>query len=159
MDMDKFLQWMELAKKYQSSNFWNEIFDQSSFDEFMKNNDFARTDSAQTGAEEMTQQSNFPPTDIYVTDSEVILILDIAGYKKEEIQLSVSGTTLLIKGFNSRVIPGELVQQERFHGEFERVIQLPEPAFPNETKAKFNNGLLIVSYKRQFLNEEFVPIE
>lgn len=159
MDMDKFLQWMELAKKYQSSNFWNEIFDQSSFDEFMKNNDFARTDSAQAEAEDMTQQSKFPPTDIYVTDAEVILILDIAGYKKEEIQLAISGTTLLIKGFNNRVIPGEPVQQERFHGAFARVIQLPEPAYPNQTKAKFNNGLLIVSYKRQFLNEEHVPIE
>ncbi|MEC1719771.1 Hsp20/alpha crystallin family protein [Schinkia azotoformans] len=157
MDMDKFLQWMELAKKYQSSNFWSEIFDQSSFDEFMKNNDFARTDTTQAG--DMTQQSNFPPTDIYVTDGEVILILDIAGYMKEEIQLSVSGTRLLIKGFNNRVIPGELVQQERFHGEFERVIQLPEPAYPNQIKAKFNNGLLIVSYKRQFIHEEHVPIE
>lgn len=157
MEMEKFLQWMELAKKYQSGNFWSEIFDQSSFDEFLKNNDFARTESTQAG--DMAQQSNFPPTDIYITDSEVILILDIAGYLKEEIQLSVSGTRLLIKGFNNRVIPGELVQQERFHGAFERVIPLPEPAYPNETKAKFNNGLLIVSYKRQFLNEEHVPIE
>lgn len=157
MDMDKFLQWMELAKKYQTGNFWSEIFDQSSFDEFMKNNDFARAGMSQ--AEEVPRESNFPSTDIYITDGEVILISDIAGYMKEEIQVSVSGTKILIKGFNNRVIPGELVQQERFHGAFERVIQLPEPAYPNQIKAKFNNGLLIVSYKRQFINEEHVPIE
>ncbi|HHW37534.1 MAG TPA: Hsp20/alpha crystallin family protein [Bacillales bacterium] len=157
MDMDKFLQWMELAKKYQSGNFWSEIFDQSSFDDFLKNNDFARADSTHTA--DMPQKSIFPPTDIYVTDGDVILISDIAGYLKEEIQLSVSGTKLLIKGFNNRVIPGEPVQQERFQGSFERVIQLPEPTYPNQIKAKFNNGLLIVSYKRQFLNEEHVPID
>ena len=38
MDMNKILQWMDLAKKYQTTDFWNEIFEQSSFDEFMKNN-------------------------------------------------------------------------------------------------------------------------
>ena len=38
MDMNKILQWMDLAKKYQTTDFWNEIFEKSSFDEFMKNN-------------------------------------------------------------------------------------------------------------------------
>ena len=38
MDMNKILQWMDLAKKYQTTDFWDGIFEQSSFDEFMKNN-------------------------------------------------------------------------------------------------------------------------
>ena len=38
MDMNKILQWMDLAKKYQTGDFWDGIFDQSSFEEFMKNN-------------------------------------------------------------------------------------------------------------------------
>lgn len=157
MDMNKILQWMDLAKKYQTGDFWDGIFDQSSFEEFMKNN----LDSNKSGETTMKtgQGRKFPPTDIFITDEEVLLISDLAGYVKENIQLSVSGTSLLIKGNNQQMITGESVQQERHHGPFERMIQLPEPTYPNQIRAKFNNGLLFVSYKRQFLKEERVNIE
>lgn len=157
MDMNKMLQWLDLAKKYQTTDFWNEIFEQSSFDEFMKTN----SNFWQSGESplEPRQGEKFPPTDIYITDEEVMLISDLAGYVKENIQLSVSGTKLLIKGSNNQVNKGELVQKERYHGDFQRIIQLPEPTYPNQIRAKFHNGLLFVSYKRQFMNEEQVPIE
>ncbi|WP_428911585.1 Hsp20/alpha crystallin family protein [Niallia sp. Krafla_26] len=158
MDMNKILQWMDLAKKYQTGDFWDGIFEQSSFDEFMKNN----TDSHQSGGNntmKMGREQKFPPIDIFLTDEEVLLIAELAGYVKENIQLSVLGTSLLIKGTNQQMISGEPVQQERFHGAFEREIQLPEPTYPNQIRAKFNNGLLFVSYKRQFLKEERVNIE
>ena len=38
---------------------------------------------------------------------------------------------------------GEPVQQERYHGAFERVIQLPEPTYPNQIRAKFNQWAFI----------------
>lgn len=157
MDMNKILQWMDLAKKYQTTDFWNEIFEQPSFNEFMNNN----MDSGQMGESPMDFKKGikFPPTDIYITDEEILLILDLAGYTKENIQLSVSGTKLLIKGSESKVFIGEPVQQERHHGAFERIIQLPEPTFPNQIRAKFNNGLLLITYTRQFRKEEDVPIE
>ncbi|WP_458414638.1 Hsp20/alpha crystallin family protein [Schinkia sp. CFF1] len=160
MDMDKLLQWMELAKKYQASNFWSDIFDQAPFDEFMRNNDTAEAEPGEPPlGNNLTRGGKFPPTDIYVTDEEVLVIANLAGYMKEEIELSVSGTKLLIKGSNNRVLPGEPVQQERFHGTFERIIQLPEPTYPDQIRAKFNNGLLLVTYKRQFKNEQYVPID
>ncbi|WP_338472363.1 Hsp20/alpha crystallin family protein [Niallia sp. XMNu-256] len=157
MDMNKILQWMDLAKKYQTGDFWDGIFDQSSFEEFMKSN----VDGNHSGETAMKkgQGRNFPQTDIYITDEDVLLIMELAGYVKENIQLSVSGTSLLIKGNNHEMITGEPVQQERYHGPFERVIQLPEPTYPNRIRAKFNNGLLFISYKRQFLKEERVNIE
>ena len=157
MDMNKMLQWMDLAKKYQNTDFWNEILGQSSFEEFMKNNsDFRQADNSSLGPR---QAKTFPPTDIYITDQEVMLISDLAGYAKENIQLSLSGTKLLIKGNNNQINKGELVQKERYQGDFERVIQLPEPTYPNQIRARFHNGLLIVAYQRQFRNEEQVPIE
>lgn len=157
MDMNKMLQWMDLAKKYQSNDFWSGIFEQPSFDEFMKSNfDFGQPGQAKS---EPVRGKNFPPTDIYLTDEEVILVADLPGYLKEDIQLSVSGIKVLIKGSKKNLIKGELVQQERNSGDFERIIQLPEPAPPHQVRAKFSNGLLIVSYKRQYSNEEQVPIE
>lgn len=157
MDMNKMLQWMDLAKKYQTTDFWNDIFEQPSFNEFMNSN----KDSGQTGESplEPRKGKNYPPTDIYITDEEVLIISDLAGYMKEDIHLSVSGTKLLIKGSDARVSIGEPVQQERHHGAFQRIIQLPEPTFPDQIRAKFNNGLLIIAYKRQFKKEENVPIE
>lgn len=157
MDMNKILQWMDLAKKYQSNDFWNGIFEQSSFDEFMKSN-FDFTQAGQSKSEP-GRGKKFPPTDIYLTDEEVLLISDLPGYVKEDIQLSVSGTKLLLKGNKRKIITGDPVQQERYYGDFERVIQLPEPVYPNLIRAKFSKGLLVVSYKRQFTNEEQVPIE
>jgi HSP20 family protein len=157
MDMNKILQWMDLAKKYQSNDFWNGIFEQPSFDELLKNNfDFTQAGEYKS---EPVQGKKFPPTDIFLTAEEVLLISDLPGYVKEDIQLSVSGTKLLLKGNKRKVITGEPVQQERYNGDFERVIELPEPAYPNLIRAKFSNGLLVVSYKRQFTNEEQVPIE
>ncbi|WP_053360787.1 Hsp20/alpha crystallin family protein [Bacillus sp. FJAT-27251] len=157
MDMNKILEWMDLAKKYQTGDFWDGIFDQSSFDEWMK----TQFNSAKPGESAVkTGQSNkFPPTDIYMTEEEVLLISALAGYAKENIQLSVSGTSLLIKGDDHQMTTGEPVQRERYHGPFERLIQLPEPAYPNQIRAKFYNGLLFVSYKRQFAQAERVDIE
>lgn len=157
MDMNKILQWMDLAKKYQTTNFWDEIFENSSFNEFMKNSSGVRQE--EDSPFEMEQGKKFPPTDIYVTDEEIILIANLAGYMKENIQVSVSGIKLLIKGSSSRVNEGELVQQERYQGDFQRIIQLPEPTYPNQIRARFYNGLLFISYKRQFRHEEQVPIE
>lgn len=157
MDMNKILQWMDLAKKYQTTDFWNEIFEQPSFNEFINNN--MNSDQMDESPLDFRKKTKFPPTDIYITDEEILLIADLAGYEKEDIHLSVSGTKLLIKGCDARVFIGESIQQERHHGEFQRIIQLPEPTFPNQIRAKFNNGLLMIAYKRQFATEEDVPIE
>ena len=148
---------MDLTNKYQATDFWKEIFEKSSFDEFVKNN--SNVEQADEAPSEPRQGKEFPPTDIYITDEEILLISDLAGYAKEDIQLSVSGTKILIKGNNSQISIGEPVLQERFNGSFQRTIQLPEPTYPNQIRAKFNNGLLFVTYKRQFKKEEHVPIE
>ncbi|OCA91946.1 Hsp20/alpha crystallin family protein [Pseudobacillus wudalianchiensis] len=157
MDMDKILQWMDIAKKYQTTNFWDEIFENSSFNEFMKNHSGVAQDGESPLKTE--QGKKFPPTDIYMTDEEILLVSNLAGYPKENIQVSVSGIKLLIRGSDSQMNKGELVQQEIYQGDFQRIIQLPEPAYPNQIRARFHNGLLFISYNRQFRSEEQVPIE
>ncbi|MEH7382110.1 Hsp20/alpha crystallin family protein [Bacillus sp. JJ1533] len=155
MDMNKILQWMDLAKKYQTTDFWKDIFDQSSFEEFMK------TQGSEDRATpfESGRDKKFPLVDIYMTESDVLLIAELPGYQKNDIRLSVSGTNLLLKGNSNLVYPGEPIQQERYSGPFERTIQLPEATFPDQIRATFKNGMLLISYKRQFKNEEYVPID
>ncbi|WP_338448200.1 Hsp20/alpha crystallin family protein [Niallia oryzisoli] len=155
MDMNKIFQWMDLAKKYQTNDFWKEVFEHPSFEQFMNSQESSGTESPF----ENGKNKCFPPIDIYLTDQEVLLIAELAGYSKEHIQLSISGIKLLIKGNNNTVFPGNPVQQERIIGPFQRVIELPEPTLPNQIRATFKDGLLFISYKRQFIQEEEVPIE
>lgn len=159
MDMNKMLQWMDLAKKYQSGEFWNGVFDESSLEEFLKGNIGFGQGQEGGPKTEKWQGKQFPPTDVYLSEKEVYIIVDLPGYKKEDITLSVSGTKLLIKGSTKNFVFGEPVQKERYYEDFKRIVDLPEPAYPGQVMAKFENGLLLISYKRQFKKEEQVPID
>ena len=157
MDFDKLRQWMELAKKYQSGDFWGGMLDQSSFQQFMKENMDMGPSGDPTGQRMM--KSTFPNTDIYINDFEVIVIADLPGYKKEDLHVSVSGNKLLLKGSAVPLIAGEPILQERVQGPFQRIIELPEPTESNGIKARFQNGLLTLSYKRKYMQEEKITID
>lgn len=154
MDFEKLKQWMDMAQKYQSGNFWNGLFDQSSFNQFMK-----ETIDASSGTAPSSNDTSYPKTDVYITDTEIIVIAELAGYTKENIHISVSGDKLMLRGEPSHMITGQPVVQERHRGPFKRIIELPEPTFSNRIKAKFQNGLLILKYERKYYEEERVKID
>jgi HSP20 family protein len=156
LDFEKLKQWMEIAHKYHSGNFWNKVFDQDSATKFMQ----------EAGGEEATEEQerqtapNFPRTDIYLTDSQVIILIELPGFHKEDVQLFVSGNQLIVKGNGKLpIIPVFTIQNERMYGEFQRTIELPEPTEGKNIKSRFNNGLLILSYMRKYGHEERIIIE
>ncbi|WP_338753689.1 Hsp20/alpha crystallin family protein [Bacillus sp. FJAT-52991] len=140
MDFEKFKQWMNFAQHYQSGDFWNNIFDQSK----------TTTDRS---------IENFPPVDVYIEDSRVIILIELSGLTKNDIQVSVSGTTLTIQGQVKSFFNASPVLQERYYGEFKRTIQLPEPVEGRNVSAKFYHGLLFLSYFRTYAKEEHIFIE
>jgi len=159
MDFDKLKQWLELARKYQTGDFWNGIFDQSTLNQFMKENMDMGTSGPESSANPFSQNPTFPKVDIYMTDSEIIILADLAGFKKEDLHVSVSGNKLLIKGTASPIAGIQPILQERFQGPFQRTVDLPEPTDSNRIKAAFKDGLLTLTYKRLNIQEERVPIE
>lgn len=156
MDFDKLKEWMELAKKYQSGDFWNGMLDQSSFNQFMK--DSMEMPSNEPSGQR-TMKNQYPSIDIYINEFEVIIIADLPGYKKEDLHVSVSGNKLLLKGSSVPIVAGEPVLQERIQGQFQRIIELPEATESSQIKAKFHNGLLTLTYKRKYIAEEKVIID
>ncbi|WP_100403244.1 Hsp20/alpha crystallin family protein [Bacillus sp. FJAT-42315] len=140
MDFEKFKQWMNFAQHYQSGDFWNHIFDQS---------------KATPGQ----SIENFPPIDVYVEESRVIILIELAGLTKDDIQVSVSGTTLTIQGQVKNFFTVSPTLQERYYGEFKRTVQLPEPVEGRNVSAKFYHGLLFLSYFRTYTKEEHIFIE
>jgi len=157
LDFENIKQWMEMAKKYQSGDFWNSMLDQSSFNQFMKDNmDFGSSNNSFVN---QTSKNEFPRIDIYMTDYDITVIADLPGFRKEDLHVSVSGIRLLLKGTSMPIVNGQLIRQERVHGQFERVIELPEPTESNQIRAKFRDGVLILTYKRIYRQEEWVNIE
>lgn len=151
MDFDKLKNWMEVTQKYQNGKFWDMVFDEHPPEE----ND----PEAEEELEERPVSLKYPQTDIFLTEQEVILLLEIPGAKREDISLTVSGTRLIVRG-NLKPLPinGVTVQNERLYGEFQREIDLPEPAESKNVMARFENGLLIISYPRSPEREENIII-
>ena len=162
MDMDKLKQWMEVAKNMNGGDFWNNIFDQDFAKQFMNEQPYTAPNSStakQSGREEK-KTPPFPAIDILEGESEVLVVIEVPGMKKENLELGLNGNSLTIKGkaiLNHTDL--KLTYSERFYGDFQRQIRLPDTVSPNQLSAKFWNGLLFVSYQRIIEKGESIPID
>ncbi len=86
--------------------------------------------------------------------------MEIPGALKEDVFLSVSGNKLTVRGIiKSPILNGEAVLTERKYGEFQRTIELPEPTDSNHIQARFDNGILTITYGRIYRQEESIFIQ
>ncbi|MGE6258142.1 Hsp20/alpha crystallin family protein [Heyndrickxia sporothermodurans] len=153
MDIDKLKQWMEISQKYQNGNFWDMIFDQVS-----KDSTINRQENPPP-TQHTSTTNTFPLIDIYLTDTQIIVIIELPGFRKEDISLSLSGNILAVRGTSKLPIMNPVViRNERKYGAFERQIELPEPTTSKEIHARFESGLLIVTYMRKYTPDENIPI-
>jgi HSP20 family protein len=162
MDMDKLKQWMEIAQSMQGGDFWKNIFDQEFAKQFINEQPFKSPfpNSGQQTREEVKQQRTFPLIDILEGDQEVMVMIEVPGVMKENLELGLVGNILTIKGTAMPIHPHlKQTYSERFYGEFQRQISLPDTVSPNELSARFWNGILFVSYQRMIEKGEIIPIE
>lgn len=150
---------MELAQKYQVGDFWNNIFDQEKAKQFME--EFAaESNDNQNQGKPSNQDIHYPSVDIFTVDSQIVILIDIPGVDKRDVQLTVSGTKLTIRGISRLPFkPDMTVKSERVHGEFGRTIDLPEPTETALIKARYNHGLLVVTYPKKYEEEEQIIID
>ncbi|MDA8216967.1 MAG: Hsp20/alpha crystallin family protein [Dehalococcoidales bacterium] len=83
--------------------------------------------------------------DVYQTDKDVIVEASIAGVKPEDIDISITGDTLTIKGESKqeeKIERENYFFNERRYGTFSRTITLPMPVESDKADAKFENGVL-----------------
>ncbi|MEH7419535.1 Hsp20/alpha crystallin family protein [Neobacillus drentensis] len=160
MDIDKLKQWMDIAKNMHGGEFWNNIFDQEFAKQFMNEQPImsSNNNNGATGREEKTRA--FPIIDIFEGEQEVVVLIELPGVLKENLELGLNGNSLTIKGKVNPLHPQlTMSYSERFYGEFQRQITLPDTVSPQQLNAKFWNGLLIVSYQRTIEKGEIIPIE
>ncbi|HXK33468.1 MAG TPA: Hsp20/alpha crystallin family protein [Dehalococcoidia bacterium] len=85
------------------------------------------------------------PVDLYETNDEVVVKASLPGVKPEDIDISVTGQVLTLKG-ESKEEHEEKAQnyyrRERRSGSFVRQLQLPTDVEPDRAEAVFEHGVL-----------------
>ena len=89
-----------------------------------------------------------PPVDIYHTDKEVVVLIEIAGIPEEEIELEVEGRSMIVRG-RRKLIGGRpnrvYSQMEIMHGAFQRDLLLPSQVNAEAAKAVYKDGILEIT--------------
>lgn len=148
---------MDIAVNMNGGDFWRNIFDREFAEQFI-NEQQEKEQPASKGSGQKAQEEKkprpFPLIDIIEGKQEVIVLIDLPGIRKKDIELGVTGDTLVIKGNASHLHSGlEITHSERFYGNFQRAVTLPDMVNANDLRAKFWNGILFVSYSRETGNK------
>jgi len=86
-----------------------------------------------------------PSMDIYETVDEIVIIAEIAGVAKEDLEVEINNRAVRIHGKRPGTPPAASATYrlaEIQYGTFERVLYLPVPIDSNNVSASFLNGLL-----------------
>ena len=88
------------------------------------------------------------PADMIETKDNVIVKLSAPGVRPEEIDISVTGDTLTVKGETKgeeRFEEGNYIRKELRYGSFQRTFSLPASVTSDKAKAEFENGVLTLT--------------
>jgi len=93
-----------------------------------------------------------PPVDIYETDRDIILTLEIPGTKEEDVDIQVNEGLLVVKG--EKKVPynkneNNFYRLERPYGKFSRSFSLPNNADLEGIKAKLKDGILAIRISKK----------
>lgn len=122
---------------------------------------FQDLDSVERRMRRMFEEVGFAPTllpaaDIYETEDEFVVEVEVPGYEETELGIEVSDHRLTIKG--ERKETKEKTEKafrlhERLEREFERRFELPAEADTKHVQAKFTKGVLEVHAPKLTVSE------
>jgi HSP20 family protein len=111
---------------------------------------FEETFSRPNG-EGLFAQRALPPLDIYEKDGTIRVEVPLPGTKPEEVDVTLMGNTLTIKGEKKS---DEEIKEENYYrhevryGTFTRSVELPPTANLEKPEAKFENGILTLTFPK-----------
>src|SRR5579885_2729939 len=86
-----------------------------------------------------------PAADVYDTDKEIVVELEVPGYDEKELSVTVSDHVLAVVGDRKEETSKKqksLRVRERLESHFERRFQLPIEADSNHVQAEYAKGVL-----------------
>ena len=93
-----------------------------------------------------------PPTDVYETSGEFVVILELAQMRPEEVSITFQSGILYIRGIRKATPPSE---QRRYHkmeihyGPFERKIAVPGDVDVENLSAVYKDGFLEIRLPKE----------
>ena len=89
----------------------------------------------------------YPPLNVLNSPDEIIVQCELAGVNKEDLDISITGETLIVKGVKNPPPDEEKIhyqRQERGTGEFSRTVVLPDQVDPEKIDATLVDGILTI---------------
>jgi HSP20 family protein len=108
----------------------------------------------ETGQEEQRRthaNAWIPPTDIFAREGNLVIRCELAGVRREDVEITLSDGVLNISGERRSELNEEEVTfytRERFYGTFRRSMSLPEGVNEDEIDATFEDCVLEISIRR-----------
>jgi HSP20 family protein len=100
----------------------------------------------------LQEQTWHPQMDVYETSEEIIIVGEISGVNKEDLEVEVDQKAVKITGVRRETarVPGMRYHlAEIVYGRFERILFLPVPINPEEVQASYVNGLLKITMAKR----------
>ncbi|ELZ93173.1 MULTISPECIES: archaeal heat shock protein Hsp14 [Haloferax] len=100
----------------------------------------------------MAQVRHEMAIDVTDHDGEIVVTVDLPGYEKEDIALSVANRTLTVEAtreLDEERAEGEYLRRERRHESARRTIRLPETVDEDGASASYHNGVLTVTLPKR----------
>ena len=103
-----------------------------------------------------------PPVDLYETEKEFVLMAELPGVNKEDLDLQMVERVVILKG--ERRSPKDVCGQnyhrlERPVGRFERRFELPDAVESAGIKAKMADGVLTVALPKKSPGRSSIKVE
>ncbi|MBN2542732.1 Hsp20/alpha crystallin family protein [bacterium] len=98
-----------------------------------------------------------PPVDVYETKVQLVIRMEVAGLKKDDFTISLSGKYLTIQGNRGEQVTKEYPTYHNMEinfGPFERNIKLPERFTNTPIKANYAEGFLEIIIKSKESTEK-----
>ncbi|MDB6151756.1 MAG: Heat shock protein Hsp20 [Chthoniobacteraceae bacterium] len=88
-----------------------------------------------------------PALDVYDQKESFLILCELPGMKKEDIEITVQDNTLTVSGerkMERERVEGETFRSERYFGKFQRSVTLPASVESSQVKATYKDGILHV---------------
>jgi HSP20 family protein len=100
----------------------------------------------------ISEQTWRPQMDVYETPKEIVVVGEISGVDKEDLEVELDQKAVKITGLRRETarVPGMKYHlAEIAYGKFERVLFLPVPIDPEKVNASYTNGVLKITMAKE----------
>jgi len=102
------------------------------------------------GSGPSSSSGGYPPVNVFRKGDDFIIITEIPGMARSDLDVQVKGNTIRVAGTKSVAFPEKSAvhRRERLAGRFDRAVTLPVQVNPDGVKAEYRDGILALFLPR-----------